>query len=69
MLTKEEARELIREAVREALAERPLPSSVSVKQAAEILDVSTRTIVRMRPPRNGVGQIPYSWVAEALAAR
>lgn len=69
MLTETEALELIRKALALHDAERPVPSHVSVSEAAEMLDVSTRTVVRMKPPRNGVGKIPYRWVLEALAAR
>ena len=69
MITKEEARQLIREAVLEALAQRPMPSYVTKADAAEMLGVSTRTIDRMKPPRNGVGKIPYGWVLDELASR
>lgn len=69
MLTETEALELIRKALVLHDAERPVPSHVSVADAAEMLDVSTRTITRMKPPRNRAGKIPYRWVLEALAAR
>ena len=69
MLTEQEALDLITKALAIHDAERPVPSHVSVSQAAEMLDVSTRTVVRMKPPRNEAGKIPYRWVVEALAVR
>lgn len=69
MITKEEARELIRDAVREALAQRPLPTCVSVTEAARMLGVSRRTAVKMNLPRNKAGKVPYEAVLEARAAR
>lgn len=69
MLTETEALELIRKALAIHDAERPLPSHVSVPDAAEMLGIHRRTLERMKPPRNGVGKIPYRWVLEALAAR
>lgn len=52
-----------------ALAQRPTPSHVSVKQAAEILGVSSRTIARLKLPRNAMGRIPYEDVIAARSAR
>lgn len=69
MLTESEALELITKALAIRDAERPVPTHVSVEQAAEMLDVSTRTIIRMKLPRNAAGKIPYRAVLEALAAR
>jgi len=69
VLTEQEAMELIRKALAIHDAERPVPSHVSVEQAAEMLDVSPRTIIRMKMPRNELGKIPYRAVLEALAAR
>jgi len=69
MLTETEALDLIRKALKLHDAERPVPTCVSVAEAAEMLGVSTRTVVRMKPPRNKAGKVPYSWVVEALAAR
>lgn len=68
MITKEEARQLIRQAVREVLAERPVPACVSVAEAARMLGLSTRTVTRMNPPRVA-GKVPYSWIVETLASR
>jgi len=69
VLTETEALKLIRKALELHDAARPVPSHVSVSEAAEMLDVTPRTISRMRPPRNSVGKIPYSWIVETLAAR
>jgi hypothetical protein len=68
MITKEEAKQLIRDAVREVLAERPVPACVSVAEAAKLLSLSTRTVTRMNPPRVA-GKVPYSWIVETLASR
>lgn len=69
MLSEAEAMELIRKALAIHDAERPVPSGVSVAEAAEMLGVSTRTVVRMKLPRNAAGKIPYRAIQEALAAR
>ena len=69
MLTESEALELIRKALAIHDAQRPVPSCVSVAEAAEMLGVSTRTIVRMKLPRNAAGKIPYEAVLEARAAK
>ena len=37
----------------------PLPTCVTVKEAAKMLRVSQRTIIRMKLPRNRTGRIPY----------
>lgn len=68
-MSPEEVRKLVREAVRETLAERPTPSNVTVAQAAELLKVSVRTVSRMNLPRDRTGKIPYSAVLDALAAK
>lgn len=69
MLTETEALDLIRKALRIHDAERPVPTAVSPDEAAEMLGVSTRTIRRMKLPRNEVGKIPYRAIVEALAAK
>jgi len=68
MITKEEAQQLISDAVRKVLAERPVPACVSVAEAAKLLSLSTRTVTRMNPPRVA-GKVPYSWIVETLASR
>jgi len=69
VLTEQEAMDLIRKALAIRDAERPVPSCVSVADAAEMLGVSTRTVARMRLPRNAAGKIPYRALLEALAAK
>lgn len=69
MLTEQEALELIRKALVIHDAQRPVPSCVSVADAAEMLGVSTRTVIRMKLPRNAAGKIPYEAVLEARAAK
>lgn len=54
-----EAKALAIEAAQVALAQRPVPTHVSVKQAAEMLGLSCRTIARLKLPRNAAGRIPY----------
>jgi hypothetical protein len=68
MLTEQEALELITKALAIHDAERPVPTGVSVTEAAEMLNVSPRTVIRMKLPRNKAGKIPYRAVVEALAA-
>lgn len=69
MYTESEARQLAVDAAGEALrryaAEHPLPATVSVSGAASALNVSVRTVARMKPPKVG-GKIPYSWVLKRL---
>jgi hypothetical protein len=68
-LTSKEAVELIRRALAIRDAERPVPSCVTAIQAAEMLGVSTRTVIRMKLPRNKAGKIPYRAVLEALVSK
>lgn len=68
-LTREEALNLVQQALALHDARRPTPSAVTVQQAAEMLGVTTRTISRMKPPKHGAGKIPYVWVLEQLAVR
>jgi predicted DNA-binding transcriptional regulator YafY len=69
MLTEQDAMNLIRRALAMHDAERPVPTAVTVADAARMLEVSTRTMSRMRPPKNKAGLVPYSWVIEQLAAK
>lgn len=69
MLTEEEALNLIRTALAMHDAARPVPSCVTVVEAARMLGVSTRTVTRMNLPRNAVGKIPYEAVLAARSAR
>jgi hypothetical protein len=61
--------EAVESAVRRVLADRPIPSTVTLKQAAEMLDVSERTIRRMNPPKVAGNMIAYSWVAARLSSK
>lgn len=56
---------IAKQAVTLAIAERPIPATVTTAEAARLLDVSVSTIQRMKPKRVGT-KIPYSWVAERL---
>jgi hypothetical protein len=55
-------------AAEEVLARRPVPSAVTLKQAAEMLDISPNTARKLNLPRNSAGLIPYEAVLEARAA-
>jgi hypothetical protein len=50
-------------------AQRPVPSSVTLIQAAEILGVSVRTAARFDLPRNEAGRINYEDVLRVRANR
>ena len=65
-ITEQDALALIRKALALHDAERPVPACVSMNEAAKMLGVSVRTLVRRQPPRNAVGKVPYRWVLEAL---
>jgi hypothetical protein len=69
MLTEQESMQLIVKALAIHDAQRPVPSCVSVTEAAKMLKVSRRTLVRLNLPRNKVGKIPYEAVLAARAAR
>lgn len=60
--TEQEARKLAVTAAMAAMAGRPVPSLVTIGQAAEMLGVSIRTVTRRMPPRGIGGRIPYEWV-------
>lgn len=68
-ISEKEALEIARRAAELVLSGRPVPSTVSMRQGAEMLGVSERTIRRMCPPRAAGNQIPYSWVLERLSSR
>lgn len=69
MLTDQEALELICKALAMHDAQRPVPSCVSVTEAAKMLGVSRRTLVRMNLRKNDAGKIPYEVVLAARAAK
>jgi len=66
MLSANEVRQVVAATVEELLARRPVPSAVTLKQAAEMLDISPNTARKLKLPRNSAGLIPYEAV---LAAR
>ncbi len=65
-LTQHEARQIAVAAVEEVLARRPVPSAVTLTQAAEMLGISRQTAAKLGLRRNQAGLIPYEAV---LAAR
>lgn len=69
MLTEVEARQIAVAAAEEVLARRPVPSGVTLKQAAEMLDVHVNTARKLKLPRNRAGLIPYEAVLAARASR
>lgn len=69
MLTESEALELVKTALAMHDARRPVPTAVTFADAARMLEISTRTLTRMKPPRNKANLIPYCWVIEASAAK
>jgi hypothetical protein len=56
------------EALTRFAATHPMPSAVSISQAAEMLNVSGRTVTRLKLPRNKTGKIPVEAVLNALRA-
>src|SRR5262249_26470892 len=56
-------------AVEEVLARRPVPSAVTLKQAAEMLRIHPNTARKLNLPRNAAGLIPYEVVLAARAPR
>lgn len=68
MHTDQELRRVAVAAAEEVLARRPVPNSVTLKQAAEMLGVCRNTAAKLNLPRNGAGLIPYEAVLEARDA-
>jgi hypothetical protein len=68
-LTRQELREIIQLAIREALVMRPVPPHVTVTQAAEMMQLDRKTVAKLNLPRNKAGRIPYSAIMDALVAR
>jgi len=69
VLTEQEARRVAVAAVEEVLARRPVPSCVTLKQAAEMLGISPNTARKLKLPRNGAGLIPYEAVLAVRDSR
>lgn len=68
-MTEADISRIVDAALQRLAASRPVPSTVTVQQAAEMLGVSTRTVHRMNPPRTAGGRIPYAWVLRQLEGR
>lgn len=66
---RKEARRIAVAAAEEVLARRPVPTAVTLKQAAEMLEISPRTAQKLKLPRNAAGLIPYEVVLAARATR
>lgn len=69
MLTQQEARQVAIAAVEEVLARRPVPSAVTLKQAAEMLEITPNTARKLKLKRNAAGLIPYEVVLAARDSR
>jgi hypothetical protein len=69
MLTEQDARRIAVAAVEEVLARRPVPTAVTLKQAAEILNVHPNTARKLKLPRNRAGLINYEDVLAVKASR
>lgn len=65
-MTNQDLRKVAIAAAEEVLARRPMPTAVTLKQAAEMLGMSPNTARKLKLPRNPAGLIPYESV---LAAR
>lgn len=68
MLT-QETRQMVVAVIEEVLARRPIPTAVTLKQAAEMLGISRNTATKLNLPRNKSGLIPYEAVLAARDAR
>ena len=66
VISSDDLRKVAVAAAEEVLARRPTPTSVTLKQAAEMLGISPNTARKLNLPRNRAGLIPYESV---LAAR
>lgn len=68
-LSREEAQELIERATERVLAKRPVPTAVTLKQAAEMLSISPNTARKLGMRRNAAGLIPYEEVLRERDAK
>ena len=68
-LNTDEARKLIADTVEEVLARRPVPTAVTLDQAAQMLGVHRNTARKLKLPRNAAGLIPYEAVLAARDSR
>ena len=68
-ITESEAQAIAVRAVELALARLPLPSAVTLTEAARMLNICRDTARKLNLPRNCAGLIPYEAVLAARAAR
>lgn len=68
-LTEAEAEAIAVRAVTIALAQLPLPSAVTLTEAARMLNICRDTARKLNLRRNSAGLIPYEVVLEARSAR
>lgn len=68
-MTSLEIRQIVAAAVEEVLARRPVPTAVTLKQAAEMLGICPNTARKLKLPRNSSGLVPYEAVLSARDAR
>jgi hypothetical protein len=69
VLTEHDIRRVAIAAAEEVLARRPVPTSVTLKQAAEMLCISRNTAHKLKLPRSESGLIPYEAVLAARDSR
>jgi hypothetical protein len=69
VLTDQEVRRVAIAAAEEVLARRPVPTAVTLKQAAEILNVHPNTARKLNLPRNRAGLINYEDVLAVKDSR
>ena len=69
MTDTKEIERAVERAVEKVLARRPVPTSVTLKQAAEMLGVCRQTARKLNLPRNGAGMINYEDVLAVRDAR
>lgn len=65
MYTEQDVTRLVDAALLRLKLSRPVPSTLTFPQAAEMMDLSESTIRRLKPPRVG-GKIPAWWVLKQL---
>jgi hypothetical protein len=69
VLTDHEIRRVVSATIEEMRAKYPTPTSVTLKQAAEMLGISVPTARKIGLPRGASGLIPYEAVLAARDSR
>lgn len=69
ILTDLEIRRVVSATIEELNGRRPVPTAVTLKQAAELLGISVPTARKLGMPRNSCGLIPYEAVLTARDSR